>query len=135
MNTQKTKLWVPVAVAAVVFGLAVWLMPGLLRQFKARHDVRELAAGLAIFESENGRYPTGTTAEVCALLRGENVNNQNPNRRDYVEAKMHEMNAAGEFVDPWGTSYRILTSPKPWAYSCGPNKLDEQGRGDDIASR
>jgi hypothetical protein len=83
---------------------------------------------------ENRDYPTGTVADVCALLRGESRGGQNPKKLDYLEASASEMNATGEFVDPWGTPYRFATADKVRVYSCGPNKKDEQGAGDDIGN-
>ena len=136
MNPNKSKRWVLVVIALVILGgLAAWLGPQQWRLARARHDVRVLLIGLTGFERETGRLPQGSVAEICGLLRGDNVQGQNPKRLDYIEAKSYEMNAAGEFVDPWGTPYRIATSPQPRAYSCGPNKRDEQGRGDDIVAR
>lgn len=86
------------------------------------------------FAFENGRYPSGTPAQIAALLRGKNVGGQNPKQLDYIVAAVTEVNAVGEFVDPWGTSYRISTESEARAYSCGPNRKDEAGDGDDIAS-
>lgn len=36
--------------------------------------------------------------------------------------------------DPWGNPYRIATS-ELLVYSCGPNRRDERGRGDDLWKR
>jgi type II secretory pathway pseudopilin PulG len=120
--------------AAALLGVVGWLGLRQLRLFRARSDVAVLTLALDGFAREHGSYPTGTCTEICALLRGEDVAGQNPKRLDYVEASAHEMNAAGEFIDPWGTPYRILTSPTGRAYSCGPNRIDEQGLGDDISA-
>ena len=68
------------------------------------------------------------------MLRGESINGRNPKKLDYIEAQPFEINGAGEFVDPWGEAYRFSVDPKTRVYSCGPNRLDEQGEGDDIAS-
>lgn len=93
-----------------------------------------LVTALSGFVTENGRAPTGTASQIAALLRGENVGGQNPRRLDYVVARFSEMNPDGEFIDPWRTPYRIQTEPQPRAYSCGPNRQDENGAGDDIRS-
>jgi type II secretory pathway pseudopilin PulG len=118
---------VAVAVGGGILGFHQW------RISRARHDVGVLTLALDGFARENGDYPRGTVAEICALLRGEAVNGQNPRKLDYVEAGAHEMNASGEFVDPWGTPYRIVIKSTALVYSCGPNRVDEQGGGDDIA--
>jgi len=119
---------VPVVVILVVALVPAW------RRYQAKRDVEILSMSLRGFAAENGRPPSGTRAQLAALLRGENVAGQNPKRLDYVVASMGEMNAASEFVDPWGTPYRISDGPDARAYSCGPNRQDEAGDGDDIAS-
>ena len=121
--------------AALLIGGAIWLGPKATRYFKARHDVQAILIGLNTYQREHGSYPVGTAAELCGLLRGENFQGQNPRRLDYIEAMPQEMNAVGSFLDPWGTPYHIVTIPQPLVYSCGPNRVDEQGRGDDIAAR
>ncbi len=121
-------------VAAVVAAVLVVVVPPFLRQRRAKRDVDILALALKGFAMENGHYPTGSLAQVAALLRGENIDGQNPKRLDYVVAAVTEMNSAGEFVDPWGMPYRILADQGGRAYSCGPNRQDEKGEGDDVAS-
>lgn len=101
---------------------------------QARHDVRIIALALDGFARENGDYPKGTRAEICRMLAGESVNGQNPKQLDYIEARPHEVNGLREFVDPWGEPYRLSVEPRVRAYSCGPNRVDEHGEGDDIAS-
>lgn len=101
---------------------------------KARHDVQAIALALDGFAMENGDFPKGTRGEICRLLRGESINGQNLRELDYVEALPTEMNGTGEFLDPWGEPYRISISPKTHVYSCGPNRIDEQGDGDDITN-
>jgi hypothetical protein len=119
---------VPVLVVLVVAAIPLW------RRYKAKHDVEILAFALRGFAAENGHLPTGTQAQIAKLLRGENIGGQNPKRLDYVEASLSEMNSAGEFIDPWGTPYRISDQGDARAYSCGPNRQDENGEGDDICS-
>lgn len=132
---QNTKRWVIAAVGAGLFlaGLFIALRP-YLRQRQAKHDVDVLALALNGFALENKRFPQGNPAQVAALLRGENIGGQNPKKLDYIEAGMGEMNKAGEFVDPWGSPYRLSVTGGVRVYSCGPNRQDEQGNGDDIAS-
>jgi type II secretory pathway pseudopilin PulG len=101
---------------------------------QARHDVQVIALALDGFVLENGGYPKGTRGEICRLLRGESINGQNPKKLDYVEALPSEMNSTGEFLDPWGEPYRISVDPNVRVYSCGPNRVDEHGAGDDIVS-
>ena len=68
------------------------------------------------------------------MLRGETVNGQNPKKLDYLNAQSNELSGLGEFVDPWGVPYRMLVDCVARVYSCGPNRVDEHGEGDDIAS-
>ena len=101
---------------------------------RARHDVQVIALALDGFAFENGAYPKGTRGEICRMLRGESINGQNPKKLDYVEALPTEMDGTGEFVDPWGQPYRISVDPQIRVYSCGLNRVDEHGDGDDISS-
>ena len=109
-------------------------MRPLLQRSKAKHDVDVLALALDGYAREQGGYPQGNATTICGLLRGESIAGQNPRLLDYVEAANYEINGAGEFIDLWGTNYRLSTNPGPRVYSCGPNRIDEQGQGDDIAS-
>lgn len=101
---------------------------------QARHDVGQLREALDLYLGEQGAYPSGSAAEISQLLRGQSVGGQNPKKASYIEAAAGEMNSRGEFVDPWGTPYRIIIGSPPRVYSCGPNRVDEGGGGDDIAS-
>ena len=65
---------------------------------------------------------------------GQSVGRQNAKQLSYIEARSREINPSGEFVDPWGNPYRIVMTPDPFIYSCGRNRIDEQGGGDDITS-
>lgn len=134
--TKKSAIqWVVIAilaVAAVAVGAFTISRGSKLSQ--ARHDVQIIALALDGFARENGDYPKGTRAEICRMLVGESVNGQNPKKLDYVEAQPHEVSAAGEFIDPWGKPYQFSVEPKVRAYSCGPNRVDEHGEGDDVAS-
>lgn len=135
VKKRATARLVFVSIAVVVLlGAIGWLILRQAKLSRARHDVALLVLGLDGFAREHGQYPAGTPAQICALLRGEKVDGQNPRRLDYISADVGETNAAGDFVDPWGTPYVLLTSPHARAYSCGPNRVDEQGKGDDVSS-
>jgi hypothetical protein len=128
------RLWIGVGVAVAVVALLVVALPPWLRKRKAKHDVDTLAFALTGFAYENGRYPEGTAAELAAILQGSNIGGQNPKGLDYIVADMGEKNDKGEFVDSWRTPYRMFVDKEARAYSCGPNRVDEKGDGDDIAS-
>jgi type II secretory pathway pseudopilin PulG len=128
-------LWAAVGVllfaAVVAVGLAIF---HAAKVAQARHDVHVIALALDGFARENGDYPKGTPGEVCRMLRGETVNGQNPKKLDYLSAQPNELNGLGEFIDPWGEPYRMSVDGATHVYSCGPNRIDEHGEGDDIAS-
>jgi hypothetical protein len=124
------------SIAAVVLVALAFLLPPQLRVRKARKDVQVLDLALNGFILENKQVPDGTLAEIAALLRGKSVRGQNTKRLDYVEADVSEVNAAGEFVDPWGTPYQMrFEKGIPRVFSCGPNRKDDNGTGDDITVR
>ncbi len=128
-------LWAAMGVlsfAAVIVGGLVIFHAAKVSQ--ARHDVQVIALALDGFARENGDYPKGTPGEICRMLRGETVNGQNPKKLDYLNAQPNELNGLGEFVDPWGEPYRMSVDHVARVYSCGPNRIDEHGAGDDITS-
>jgi type II secretory pathway pseudopilin PulG len=127
--------WLILAGVILGAGIAVWFISRPARQRShARHDVDVLAVALDGFALEQGAYPRGDFAQICRLLRGETIDGQNPRRLDYVEVQAYEINAKGEFIDPWGEPYRVDFSPVVRVYSCGPNRVDERGGGDDIVA-
>ena len=135
LKKKPALFWVTLSIlilAAAVVG--AFTVAHVSKHSQARHDVQVIALALDGFALESGDSPKGTRGEICRLLRGESINGQNPKKLDYVVALPSEMNGAGEFLDPWGEPYRILVELKKRVYSCGPNRLDEQGDGDDITN-
>ncbi len=121
------KPWIVAGIVAVpVLIVAAILLQPWWRAHKTQNDVNELVIALQAYAIEFGKMPAGSTAEICAALRG-----KNPRREAVVEG--YVVNAAGEFLDPYGTPYRLNTETIR-VHSCGPNKQDEGGAGDDIAS-
>jgi hypothetical protein len=121
-----------IVLAVVVVVVVVWFI-AFRKPMKARHDVRELRRGLELYRGEQGDYPRGSVADICGLLTGQKIGDQNPRGLSYIDAEPYEVNAAGEFVDPWGSVYRInIAGPSPVVYSCGPNRVDDHGSGDDL---
>jgi type II secretory pathway pseudopilin PulG len=121
-------------VAVALLAGFIYLIVSQMNISQARRDVGYIAAALDLFERENGRYPTGTYPEICAILQGQDVGGQNPKKLDYLESAGSPTGASGEFLDPWKTPYRISVNSSGRAWSCGPNRKDENGDGDDIAS-
>jgi hypothetical protein len=128
------RLWIGAGIAVAVAVLLVVALPSWLRRRKAKHDVDTLAFAMTGFAYENKRFPEGTPAELAAILQGGDIGGQNPKGLDYIVADIGEKNDKGEFVDPWRTPYRIFVDKEARAYSCGPNREDEKGDGDDVAS-
>lgn len=96
-----------------------------------------LTEALTLYQREYGRSPAGDQASVIkALTRG------NPRQIEFIEPPPKALNKKGEFIDPWGTPYKIIPMPTPddplrlGVYSFGKNKKNEQGakETDDIAS-
>lgn len=133
VRKSRRRLWIVVALLVAVAaatgstaGVRLW------KVFQARHDVNELVMAQEAYRIKFGHPLEGSTAEICAVLRGEDVRGQNPDHEAVVEA--YEVNSAGEFLDPWGMTYRIQAGPDVRVYSCGANRVDESGDGDDIVS-
>lgn len=96
-------------------------------QAKARNaqlssDVESLFDGLQKYKEFVGAYPKGSNAEVLKALQG-----QNEKRVTVIVGRKLEVNAKGEFVDPWGTPLRIYFSDASVLIrSAGPNgRFDE----------
>ena len=104
------------------------------KSIEASNYIRGICQAMNTFKREYGFFPPGTSAQIMMDL----TSGKNPKRIVFLEARNERFNAAGDFLDPWGTPIRIgsLASGLPWAYSFGPNKIDEGGGeySDDIAS-
>ena len=125
-----------ICIVLPVLAIVGFVVSGPIRRHnKAQSDVNALKQALSAYASEQGELPHGSFATICALLRGQSAEGQNPKHLDYIEAEGHELSAKGEFLDPWGTPYRISLDKQLRAYSCGPNRRDEDGNGDDIVAQ
>lgn len=125
---QNTKKWyIAAGIAVPVIVLIVILAQPLLRQYRAQRDVKELVIAMQAYQITFGEYPEDDTTKICAALLGKNAM-----REPIIEA--YQTNDQGLLVDPWDMAYRISTKGGPRAYSCGPNRQDESGTGDDIVS-
>ncbi|MGB8352431.1 MAG: hypothetical protein WCD79_00935 [Chthoniobacteraceae bacterium] len=119
----------------LMFGefLLVKTVEGAFREVGARNGLTCIITGVKAYNVEYGVMPSGGNARIIKALRGDN-----PRKLVFFDLPDKDINANGEYTDPWGTPYRIDTSdPKhPWAYSFGPNKRDDGGAegSDDTAS-
>lgn len=96
--------------------------------------IRAVCQAMNTFQREYGYFPMGDGATIMKLL----ASGANARRIIFFDAPKKSFNAAGEFLDPWGTPLRFgsFASGLPWTYSYGPNKIDEGGAdySDDVAS-
>lgn len=97
----------------------------------AKNDLTQIVSGLRNYKTEYGDFPQGTNAQITTALRGDNVRNIR-----FMDIPVRSINPQREFIDPWGTPYKIIVSgtESPRAYSFGKNKIDENGNGDDVKS-
>lgn len=132
--SSKTAKILIIAGLVLVSALSIWVVGRPAWELsRARHDVAELQFALEGYLKLYGSLPAGTPAEVASVLLGKDMRGQMPEYAPIMEASGYELNAAGEFIDPWNVPYRIEVTPiTVRVYSCGPNRLDESGRGDDI---
>jgi hypothetical protein len=100
-----------------------------------RVTLTQVCVAILNYRKDVGVAPKGDTASIMNALRyAEN----NPANSVFFDAPMSSINGKGELLDPWGAVIRIGTFPSGagWAYSFGPNGIDEGGTegSDDIAS-
>ena len=138
-NPKKRFPWIWLLIVAVFTVVALGLLFPVSwghqtpRRAIARIDVTQIRAAIKGYIVEFGIPPTGDHSQIIAALRGKNLR-----QIIFFEGDAKRFNGRGEFLDPWGTPYRIdVSNPDfPWAYSFGPNKVDEGGTqpSDDISS-
>ena len=98
---------------------------------KLKEDEDNLFDALQQYKGRMGAYPTGNNADVAKALSGNNA------RSLIILVGRHQnMNDKGEFVDPWGTPFKIyFAGDSVLIRSAGPNKrFDDSGvqNSDDI---
>ncbi len=96
-------------------------------QAKARNarlsgDIESLFEGLQKYKEHVGAYPKGGNAEIAKALQG-----QNDKKVTVLVGRKLELNAKGEYVDPWSNPLRIYFSDTSVLIrSAGPNgRFDE----------
>jgi len=142
--TQKVRPWL-VATAILLGCLALIAFVGLLgtesrvpdELMVASAQASLLSEALTRYQEQYGRFPAGDqTSVIKALTRG------NPEKIKFIELPPRDLNKKGEYIDPWGTPYKIIPIPtqddpnRLGVYSFGQNKKDDQGAegSDDIVS-
>lgn len=89
-----------------------------LKTDKFNNDVENLFAALQQYKEHVGAYPLGSNADIVKSLNGKNAKSL-----IILIGRKNDLNAKGEFVDPWGTALRIYFSDSGvLVRSAGPNK-------------
>jgi hypothetical protein len=85
----------------------------------ARMEMAVLKGALENYASTYGMYPTGAPAIVLKTLLGDN-----PRRIAFLNINPRSINSNGEYVDPWGTPYKIEIGGETNVFvrSAGPNR-------------
>ena len=120
------ELMVVMAILAMMIGI---LLPAFrfarnaAKRHNARADISNLSSALKAFRMEYGYWPQTTSwAEMSTMLNA-NINpftglgaavgswasNNNPKAVQFMEFKTNLVSAAGEFIDPWGSPYIVMT--------------------------
>jgi type II secretory pathway pseudopilin PulG len=117
---------------SVITILAVMLIPAInstgrpTQQQRAVIEMRIIGDAMQAYRKQTGSYPTGRTEHILQQLRGTNASGSHfllhPYRQGY---------STNDYVDPWGTPYRIevVTETNFFIWSAG--KKGEFGDRDD----
>lgn len=98
---------------------------------QARADLKNLENACKAYTLEYEHPPTGNRTQLLQILRGDNARRivffETPSRRGAISKQ-------GEFIDPWGTAYRltIISNQRPVLASAGPNRTF--GDSDDLST-
>jgi hypothetical protein len=95
----------------------------------AATELRTLAIILAHFQRETGRLPGAGEEDFVRAL-----GTLRPSGTPYFDFDERRLGPGGAtYLDPWGTPFRLVWRRQvAQVYSCGPNRRDEAGEGDDI---
>jgi hypothetical protein len=92
------------------------------RNARLSNDIESLFDGLQKYKEFVGSYPRGGNSDIAKALTG-----QNEKKVTVLVGRKLEVNAKGEYVDPWGNPLRIyFTDTSVLIRSAGPNgRFDE----------
>ena len=101
---------------------AVTTVQAKARNARLSSDVESLFDGLQKYKEFVGSYPRGGNADIARALQG-----QNEKKVTVLVGRKLELNAKGEYTDPWGNPLRIYFSDTSVLIrSAGPNgRFDE----------
>ena len=88
----------------------------------ARNDVHKIASAVRAFQKAYRSPLNGDHISIIRTLRGDN-----PRNIEFLKIEPERLNSQGEFLDPWGTPYKIEASRVYECYvsSAGSNKIFE----------
>ena len=123
------EIMIVVSIIVVLLGLAISKMGNPLAPTKAvavRADIQTIGTQLMQYSAMNGFYPTTEQGLQALVVHPESE--PRPNRWFRAFDKVP--------TDPWGTPYiyrcpGIKHPDKYDLYSAGPNRIDDNGTGDD----
>lgn len=101
---------------------AVTTVQAKARNARLSSDIESLFDGLQKYKEFVGAYPRGGNADVARALQG-----QNEKKVTVLVGRKLELNAKGEYTDPWGNPLRFYFSDTSVLIrSAGPNgRFDE----------
>ena len=106
MHLTKTILICVLVGLIIILGLPI-LIPRWGHREKGvplvKIEMRSLLGALQYYETEYDKYPSGSSSEMLHVLRG-----NNPKKKVFLSIPERSTDKTGEFVDPWGTPYRII---------------------------
>jgi general secretion pathway protein G len=123
------EIMIVVGIIVILLGLAISRMgnpTGFAKSVAVRADVQSIGTQLRLYESMNGFFPT-TEQGLMALVQ-QAQSEPRPTRWYQLFREVPK--------DPWGKEY-VYRSPgtkHPESYdlySAGPNRIDDNGQGDD----
>lgn len=164
-------------VVAIIMILVSLLIPAIngvrknAQRARAQGDVATLVHALKQYYTDYQQWPTNLApgfddkglnnetsgyieagSNLISMLGGQDIRGNNPRLAVFMQLPPQALNAAGEFVDPWGSPYRYMCDynangvlelsftnmPETTvaAWSRGPNRSDSgnKDREDDLAS-
>ena len=110
------------ALVVVIAVVAFFLYPAILTRdegtYRIDAETQAIQGTLAQYKTEFGAFPTGDSRAICRALAG-----NNPKNIRLIEWRERSTTPEGDFLDPWGTPYKIYFSGDwPLVRSAGPNK-------------
>ena len=134
--SRKSKTSTPMLIAIIVVFvmLTLWLLSTLVdyRGMRSFRHLWELERAIWRYRAVHPVFPLQGGQHLTRCLLDPTQGGPYLQRRE-----IFKISQSGEILDPWGTPYRYRYPGKHSSfdlYSCGKNKIDEQGQGDDICN-